>query len=68
MRAEVAHLKGHTALITSITFSSDKSTLITCAKDGKLAFWNAKDGFKQLSMIKLTKAEDELNIVHYHLH
>ncbi len=45
MRAEVAHLKGHMALITSIGFTSDKSTLITCSKDGKLAFWNAKDGF-----------------------
>ena len=65
MRAEVAHLKGHTALVTSITFSNDKSTLITCAKDGKIAFWNAKDGFKQLSMFKYLKSEDELNVVHY---
>lgn len=45
MRAEVAHLKGHTALITSIGFTSDMSTLITCAKDGKLAFWNLKENF-----------------------
>jgi U3 small nucleolar RNA-associated protein 13 len=54
MRSEVAHLKGHSALVTSITFSLDKSTLITCAKDGKLAFWNAKDSFKNLSIFKLT--------------
>jgi WD40 repeat protein len=54
MRSEVAHLKGHSALVTSITFSLDKSTLITCAKDGKLAFWNAEDSFKNLSIFKLT--------------
>ena len=65
MRAEVAHLKGHNALVTSSTFSNDRTTLITCAKDGKLAFWNAKDGFKQLSMFKYSKTEDELNVVHY---
>ena len=51
--------------MTSITFSTDKSTLITCAKDGKIAFWNAKDQFKQLSMFKYSKGEDELNVVHY---
>ena len=65
MRAEIAHLKGHMALITSIGFTSDKSTLITCSKDGKLAFWNVKDGFAQLSMFKYSKSETELNAVHF---
>jgi U3 small nucleolar RNA-associated protein 13 len=65
MRSEIAHLKGHQALVTSIAFSTDKSTLISCAKDGKIAFWNAKDGFCQLSMFKFSKNEDELNVVHY---
>jgi WD40 repeat protein len=65
MRSEIAHLRGHQALITSLCFSTDKSTLITCAKDGKIAFWNAKDNFKQLSMFKFSKSEDELNVVHY---
>ena len=46
MRAETAHLRGHTALVTSITVSQDRTTLISCAKDGKVAFWNVKDGFK----------------------
>ena len=68
MRGEVAHLKGHTALVTSIEFSHDRSTLITCAKDGKLAFWNAKDNFSLLSMIKYSKSEDELNVVHFTTH
>lgn len=63
MRSEIAHLKGHTALVTSIDFTSDRSTLITCAKDGKLAFWNAKDNFSLLSMIKYSKSEEELNVV-----
>lgn len=62
MRSEIAHLKGHTALVTSIDFTSDRSTLITCAKDGKLAFWNAKDNFSLLSMIKYSKLEEELNV------
>lgn len=66
LRTEVAHLKGHTALVTSLSFSSDKSTLITCAKDGKLAFWNAKDNFKLLSMFKYSKTEDELNVIQYY--
>lgn len=65
MRNEIAHLKGHMALVTSIDFSQDRSTLITCAKDGKLAFWNAKDNFSLLSMIKYSKTEDELNVVHF---
>jgi WD40 repeat protein len=65
MRSETAHLKGHTALVTSIAFSSDKTTLMTCAKDGKLVFWNCKDNFAQLSMFKYSKAEDELNVVHF---
>lgn len=51
--------------MTSITFSNDKSTLITCAKDGKLAFWNAKDSFKCISISKHSKTETELNVVHY---
>jgi WD40 repeat protein len=61
LRAEVASLKGHTALITSIIFSSDKSTLASCSKDGKIAFWNARDKFKLLSMFKYSEQEDELN-------
>ena len=65
MRNEIAHLKGHMALVTSIDFSQDRSTLITCAKDGKLAFWNAIDNFSLLSMIKYSKTEDELNVVHF---
>ncbi len=68
MKGEIAHLRGHTALITSIEFSQDRSTLITCAKDGKLAFWNAKDNFSLLSMIKYSKTEDELNVVHFTTH
>jgi len=65
MRAEIAHLKCHTALITSIGFTSDMSTLITCAKDGKLAFWNVKENFSQLSMFRYSKTEEELNVVHF---
>lgn len=65
MRAETAHLKGHTALVTSIAFSEDKKTMISCAKDGKIGFWNAKDNFKQLSLFKYSKTEDELNVVHF---
>jgi len=65
MRAEIAHLKGHMALITSIGFTTDMSTLITCAKDGKLAFWNVKENFAQLSMFKYSKSEEELNVVHF---
>jgi WD40 repeat protein len=68
VRGEVAHLKGHMALVTSIEFSKDRSTLVTCAKDGKLAFWNAKDNFSLLSMIKYSKTEDELNVVHFTTH
>jgi WD40 repeat protein len=56
------------ALVTSIDFSQDRTTLITCAKDGKLAFWNAKDNFSLLSMIKYSKTEDELNVVHFTTH
>jgi len=61
LRAEIGHMKGHQALVTSLTFSG--STLVSCGKDGKLAFWNAKDNFQQLSMIKYSKTEDELNAV-----
>lgn len=68
MRAEIAHLKGHTALITSIGFTSDMSTLITCAKDGKLGFWNVKENFASLSLFKYSKAEEELNVVHFFEH
>lgn len=63
LRAEVAHLRGHSALVTSLTFSPDRSTLVTCAKDGKLAFWNSKDNYQLISMIKYSKTENELNAV-----
>jgi WD40 repeat protein len=36
---------------------------VTCAKDGKLAFWNAKDNYQLISMIKYSKTENELNAV-----
>ena len=68
MRDEVAHLKGHTALVTSIAFSHDHSTMTSSSKDGKLAFWNAKENFKQLALIKFSKTENELNVVHYFVH
>ena len=66
MRGEIAHLKGgHNSLITSLSFSSDKSTLITSSRDGKVGFWNARDGYKPLSMFKYSKAEEEINAVYY---
>jgi U3 small nucleolar RNA-associated protein 13 len=65
LRGEVAHLRGHTALITSMTFTNDKSTLITCAKDGKIAFWNTRENFAMLSMVRYSRAEEELNAVRY---
>lgn len=37
--------------------------MVTSSKDGKLGFWNCKDSYKQLSMIKYSKNEAELNAV-----
>jgi U3 small nucleolar RNA-associated protein 13 len=65
IRQERATLKGHQALVTSISFSADKSTLISSSKDGKLGFWNVKDNFKQLSLMKYSSQEPELNVAYY---
>lgn len=71
IRGEVASLKNangglaHSSLVTSIEVSSDKSTVITCSRDGKIGFWAAKEGFKMLSMFRLSKQEEELNVVKY---
>lgn len=71
VRGEVAQLRNtnggtaHTSLVTSIEVSSDKSTVITCSRDGKIGFWAAKEGFKMLSMFRLSKHEEELNVVKY---
>jgi len=52
LKGEIASLKHHKALITSIAFSHDRNTLISGSKDCTVAFWNAKDNFSKLSSIK----------------
>jgi len=55
MRTDVATLKMHQALITSLTFTNDKQMLFSCAKDGKIGLWNAKDNYKLISAFKLSE-------------
>lgn len=69
LRTEVANLKFHAALITSLAFSTDKHTLISGSKDGTIAFWNVKDNFKLLSSLKFKVKEEgsleEVNAIHF---
>ena len=62
-------MKFHQALITCLVFSSDKNTLISGSKDGRIAFWNAKDNFKLLSSLKYKEKNEnefeEINALHF---
>lgn len=52
---EVASLRGSLARITSLCFSKDLKTLIVGAKDGKIAFYNAADNFRQIALMDAVK-------------
>lgn len=52
---EIASIRGSLARITSLCFSKDFKTLIVGAKDGKIAFYNAADNFRQIAMMDAVK-------------
>lgn len=41
--------------ITSLCFSQDLKTLIVGAKDGKIAFYNTTDNFRQIAVMDVVK-------------
>jgi WD40 repeat protein len=43
-----AELKGHTNSVTSVTFSQDRSTVVSAADDGTVRIWNVVAGDSQL--------------------
>lgn len=66
LRAEVATLKAHTSLVTCIVFTNDKTTMITSGRDGKVAFWNARDNFKLINVLQMNELginEEEINAI-----
>ena len=68
LRAEVATLKAHQSIVTCFTFTTDRNTLISGGRDGRLAFWNVKDNYKLMSTIKVSDCgieEDEITAIHY---
>lgn len=52
---QVASLQGSMGRITSLSFSQDFKTLIVGAKDGKIAFYNATDNFRQIAVMDAVK-------------
>mmetsp|Transcript_7436 Transcript_7436/g.9725 ORF Transcript_7436/g.9725 Transcript_7436/m.9725 type:complete len:153 (-) Transcript_7436:2075-2533(-) len=66
MKTQVSSIRTG-ALVTSITFSSDKKTAIVASKDGTISFYNTKDNFKRLAQIKVNEfmEEEEVNSVEY---
>ena len=52
---EMASLRGSLARISSLCFSKDNKTLIVGAKDGKIAFYNAADNFRQIAVMDAVK-------------
>lgn len=66
LRTDIATLKAHTSLVTSIVFTTDKNTLISGSRDGNIAFWNTKDNYKQISLVKkASPADEEINAIYY---
>lgn len=59
LRQEIHTLRFHQALITNISFSGDRNTLIAASKDGKVSFWNAKDNYSMLSALKCPSQTEE---------
>ena len=52
---QVTSLQGSMGRITSLCFSQDLKTLIVGAKDGKIAFYNATDNFRQIAVMDAVK-------------
>jgi WD40 repeat protein len=52
LKTEIANLKGHSSIINCLTFTNDKSTLISAGRDGKIILWNSKDNFRMIAKIE----------------
>jgi WD40 repeat protein len=48
INSEMASLRAHTSMVTSLVFSTDCSMMVSGGRDGQIALWNANDSFKPL--------------------
>ena len=55
MNSEVACLRGNQGRVTSMVFSKDLKTLIVGGQDGRVAFYNVSDNYKNFALLHACK-------------